>query len=86
MQQNWLLGTFITAWPILNVFNCSGIRTQANGMIINNELTEYSIVRVNRHLCNNMQGKKVIVILELDILKPGEEVLQYEQAVKLTLD
>ena len=43
-------------------------------MIINNELTEYSIVRVNRHLCNNMQGKKVVVILELEVVQPGSEV------------
>ena len=43
-------------------------------MIANNELTEYSVVRVNRHLCNNMQGKKVVVIIELEVLQPGSEV------------
>jgi hypothetical protein len=47
---------------------------QANEMILNNQLTEYSVVRVNRHLCNNMQGKKVIVILELEVLQAGSEV------------
>jgi hypothetical protein len=48
--------------------------SQANEKISNNELTEFSIIRVSRHLCNNMQGKKVIVILELDVLQPGSEV------------
>jgi hypothetical protein len=43
-------------------------------MILSNQLTEYSVVRVNRHLCNNMQGKKVIVILELEVLQAGSEV------------
>jgi hypothetical protein len=58
----------------LEVINWQFFTPQANEMILNNQLTEYSVVRVNRHLCNNMQGKKVIVILELEVLQAGSEV------------
>ena len=37
-------------------------------------MTELSVIRVTRFLCNNMQGKKVIIICELDVLQSGQDV------------
>ena len=52
------------------------LATQLNSLITDNQIDELCVIRVNKHSCNNMQGKKVIIILELDILRSGAQVGQ----------
>ena len=52
------------------------LATQLNSLITDGQIDEYCVIRVNKHNCNNMQGKKVIIILELDILRSGAQVGQ----------
>ena len=54
----------------------SMLATQLNNLIHENQLSQYSIIRVKKHICNsvNAASKKVVVILELEVLKPGSEV------------
>ena len=50
------------------------LATQLNGFIHEERLKEYCIFKVNKYQCNNMQGKKVIIILDLEVLQEGSEV------------
>ena len=50
------------------------LATQLNNLIHENQLSQYSIIRVKKHVCNSNLSKKVVVILELEVLKPGSEV------------
>jgi len=56
--------------------SCAMLATQLNSLITDGQIDEYCVIRVNKHNCNNMQGKKVIIILELDILRSGAQVGQ----------
>ena len=37
-------------------------------------MEQYSIIRVKKHVCNSANSKKVMVILEVEVIKPGHEV------------
>jgi len=50
------------------------LATQLNAYVNEGKLTEYSIFKVKKHQCNNMQGKKVIIVLDLEVLQEGSEV------------
>uniref|UniRef100_A0A1B6MN54 Replication protein A subunit n=1 Tax=Graphocephala atropunctata TaxID=36148 RepID=A0A1B6MN54_9HEMI len=56
------------------------LATQLNHMVDDNQLAEYSIIRVNRHLTsmvNNQQKKgekRVLILLDITLLKHGSEV------------
>ena len=50
------------------------LATQLNFLIHEEKLNEYCIFKARKFQCNNMQGKKVIIILDLEILYPGAEV------------
>ena len=50
------------------------LATQLNSYVHDGKLTEYSIFKVKKHQCNNMQGKKVIIVLDLEVLQEGSEV------------
>jgi len=52
------------------------LATQLNGMVAEKQLDDYCVVKVKRLQCNTMQGKKVIIILEMEILRPGSQVGQ----------
>jgi len=52
------------------------LATQLNPMVANEQLDDYCVVKVKRLQCNTMQGKKVIIILEMEILRPGSQVGQ----------
>ena len=52
----------------------SMLATQMNHFITEGKLEANTIVRVNNHICNNVNGKKVIILLDLEILKLGSEV------------
>ena len=57
--------------------NCYAmLATQNNHLINDKSIDEKCIVRVNKHSCNDMQGKKVIILLELDIINSGANVGQ----------
>merc|ERR1719315_586665 len=59
------------------LYTCSYsiLSTQLNHMIYQQELMNYSLVRVNRHMCNRAEetGKTVVIILDLEVLTPGNE-------------
>ena len=45
-------------------------------MVAENKLSEYTIIRINKLQCNTMQGKKVIIILDADVIRSGDQVGQ----------
>ncbi|CAL4092641.1 unnamed protein product [Meganyctiphanes norvegica] len=53
------------------------LATQLNGMVTSGEINLNCIIQLNRYVCNTVQGdKKVIIILELMVLKSGADVGQ----------
>ena len=52
------------------------LAARLNNLIHENQLTQYTIIRVKKHVCesDSSGSKKVVVILELEVLKPGSEV------------
>ena len=52
------------------------LATQLNHFISDNTFSEYTIIRVNKLQCNTMQGKKVIIILDADVIRSGAQVGQ----------
>ncbi|GFY04709.1 replication protein A 70 kDa DNA-binding subunit [Trichonephila clavipes] len=49
--------------------------TQLNHMVANEELEKFTIVRVDKCVCNQVQAdRKVIILLSLTVLVPGKEV------------
>jgi len=54
----------------------SMLATQLNPMIHNNELEQFTIIRVDKYICNQVQGqsKRVVILLEVSVVKPGEQV------------
>ena len=50
------------------------LATQLNALVHEEKLKEYCIFKVKKYQCNNMQGKKVIIILDLEVLQEGSEV------------
>jgi len=56
----------------------SMLATQLNHMVHDQKLSTYTIIRVKKHVCNQMgQGagsKRVVIILELEVVTPGDQV------------
>jgi replication factor A1 len=57
----------------------SMLATQLNHMIHDNKLSQFSIIRVKKHVCNQMgaqgaTGKRVVILLDLEVVTPGEQV------------
>ena len=54
----------------------SMLATQLNHMVHDNQLAPFTIIKVKKHICNQVGGqtKKVVVILEVEIITPGSEV------------
>jgi len=52
----------------------SALARQMHHFIIEGKLEAFTIVRVNNHLCCIKDGKRVIILLEIEVLKPGSEV------------
>ena len=50
------------------------LATQLNSFVHEEKLKEYCIFKVKKYQCNNMQGKKVIIILDLEVLQEGSAV------------
>ena len=47
-----------------------------NHLIHSNQLAPFTVIRVAKHICNQIGGKtkKVVVILEVEILTPGNQM------------
>jgi len=57
----------------------SMLATQLNHLVHDNQLSQYSIVKVKKFICNQMgaqggAGKKVVIILDVEVVTPGAEV------------
>ena len=52
----------------------SMLATQLNERVTNGEIEQFTIVRLNNYVCNDLNGKKVIIITDLDILEKGKNV------------
>ena len=52
------------------------LATSLNHLIHSNQLASFTVIRVAKHICNQIgqQTKKVVVILEVEILAPGQQV------------
>ena len=50
------------------------LATQLNHMVIDKKLDDLCVIKANKLQCNTMQGKKVIIILDADVLRPGSQV------------
>merc|ERR1711971_1439554 len=61
------------------------LATQLNKMVTDSTLDEFCVIKVKRLQCNTMQGKKVIIILDMEVLRPGSQVGQKIGTLSLLL-
>ena len=54
-------------------FAQSMVTTQLNELIETNQLQKYSIVKLTEYICNNVQNRKIIIILGMEILQSTAE-------------
>jgi len=54
----------------------SMLATQLNSLIHDNQLEQFTLIKVKKHICNSVPGqsKRVVVILELEIVTPGSQI------------
>jgi len=54
----------------------SMLATQLNPMIHNGQLEQFTIIKVDKYICNQVQGqsKRVVILLEVSVVTPGEQV------------
>ncbi|XP_023218106.1 replication protein A 70 kDa DNA-binding subunit-like [Centruroides sculpturatus] len=51
------------------------LATQLNDKIVKGELERYTVIRLDKYLCNQVQpDKKVLILLEITVLVPGVDV------------
>lgn len=51
------------------------LATQLNGMMESGKIDPLSVIRVNKFLCNTIQGdKRIIIMLDIEVLRGGGEV------------
>ncbi|KAI0216920.1 Replication protein A 70 kDa DNA-binding subunit [Lamellibrachia satsuma] len=51
------------------------LATQLNGKVTSGELEAFTVVRLNKFMCNTLPaGKRVLILLDLDVLAAGNEV------------
>ena len=50
------------------------LATQLNPMVTEKKMDDFCIIKAKRLQCNTMQGKKVIIILDVDVVRSGSEV------------
>ena len=50
------------------------LATQLNAKVSSGEVEQFTIIRVNNYVCNNVNNKKVIIITDIDVLEKGKEV------------
>ncbi|KAJ3238226.1 Replication factor A protein 1 [Chytriomyces hyalinus] len=49
------------------------LATQLNHLITSNQIVKHSVVRIDKMLCNEISGKRILIILDLVTLNPGDE-------------
>jgi len=56
----------------------SMLATQLNSLIHEKKLEQFTIIRVKKHICNQVAGqsKRVVIILDLEVVTPGSQVGQ----------
>ena len=54
----------------------SMLATQLNSLVHDNKIPQFSVIRVKKLVCNQMaaQAKRVVIVLELEVLQRGEQV------------
>eukprot|EP00092_Neocalanus_flemingeri_P076613 GFUD01095044.1.p1 GENE.GFUD01095044.1~~GFUD01095044.1.p1 ORF type:complete len:135 (-),score=37.88 GFUD01095044.1:89-493(-) len=54
----------------------SMLATQLNSMIHDKQLEMYTVIKVKKQICNQVAGqtKRVVIILDLEVVTPGAEV------------
>jgi replication factor A1 len=52
----------------------SMMATQMNHFIADGKLENFTVIRANNFICNNVNGKKVIILLDIEVIKSGAEV------------
>jgi replication factor A1 len=73
------------------------LATQLNELVENKKLNRHCIIRVNKHVCNTMTSNKggdgggaaqrrILILLELDVLKDGEGLNQIGNPVTMNND
>ena len=52
------------------------LATQLNNLIHDKQLEQFTLIKVKKHICNSVPGqsKRVVVILELEIVTPGSQI------------
>ncbi|XP_062499308.1 replication protein A 70 kDa DNA-binding subunit-like [Corticium candelabrum] len=50
------------------------LATQLNPMVVNNEVERFAVFRLSRYVTNEVNGRRVIIILGLDVLEKGSQV------------
>ena len=63
---------FISDGQYSNSF--SMLATQMNDKITSGALSNVAIIRANSYVCNQSNGKRVVILLEIEVLTPGSEV------------
>jgi replication factor A1 len=48
--------------------------TQLNSMVVNNELDRYAVFKLTRYVPNDVNGRRVIIVLALEVLYKGSQV------------
>jgi len=54
----------------------SMLATQLNHMIHDKQLEQYTVIKVDKYICNQVAGqsKRVVILLEVSVVKPGDQV------------
>ena len=60
-------GQYSNSFPML-------LATRMNHLLLEGKLEAFTIFRVNNHILNEFNGKKVMILCEIEVLKPGSEV------------
>ena len=50
------------------------LASQLASRVQSEEIARFSIVQVDKHVCNTIQDRKIIIIIALTVLKRGQEV------------
>eukprot|EP00118_Oscarella_pearsei_P026443 m.309911 g.309911 ORF g.309911 m.309911 type:complete len:619 (+) comp48548_c0_seq1:47-1903(+) len=52
----------------------SMMATQLNSLILNDEVERFAVLRLTKYVSNEVSGRKIVIILGVDVLKKGKDV------------
>ncbi|XP_028417884.1 replication protein A 70 kDa DNA-binding subunit-like [Dendronephthya gigantea] len=62
----------------IHLHTCAMLATQLNDMVVDNQLDTKAVIRLDKYICNIIhETRKVLIILELSIIKKGSECPRY---------